>query len=119
MALFSELFRNCTHNRYVNPYLYLAYAKLMIFFAPRNYCVKNKKNLEYMNESFRAERWHVLPWLHPFSGPFHATRHQAGKYSHHHLGFDLHQVLRQSVEPRSDLSRHGDGIPEEKNGMTT
>lgn len=40
-------------------------------------------------------------------------RHEAGKHRHHHLGFDLHQVLRQSVHPGADLPGHGDSIPGE------
>lgn len=53
---------------------------------------------------------HNLWWS---SDSLHATRHEAGKYRHHHLRFDLHQVLRQSVHPGADLPGHGDSIPGE------
>lgn len=41
----------------------------------------------------------------------HASAHQAGEDSHHHLGVDLHQVLGQGVDFGSDFPGHGDGVP--------
>lgn len=43
--------------------------------------------------------------------PLHASPHQAGEDGHHHFGVDLYQVLRQGIDLRTDLPRHGNGIP--------
>lgn len=44
-------------------------------------------------------------------GPLHASAHQAGEDGHHHFVVDLNQVLGQGVDLRSNLPRHGNGIP--------
>lgn len=42
-----------------------------------------------------------------------AAGHEAGEHRHHHLRFDLHQVLGQRVHAGADLPGHGDGVPVE------
>lgn len=37
--------------------------------------------------------------------------HEAGKHSHHHLGVDLHQIIRQSVDTSANLTSQWNCIP--------